>query len=83
MRITKTTKLRDYYCSVYPSDELGVEIDETVTFYDLFDALDRYRDVYDVIGVGDSVIRERLFYALAKLMDVPYKEVYDQWLMGE
>lgn len=83
MRITETTKLRDYYCSVYPSDELGVEIDETATFYDLFDALDRYRDVYDVIGVGDSVIRERLFDALSKLMDVSYKEVYDQWLMGE
>ena len=83
MKITETTKLREYYCSVYPTDGLGAEIDGSVTFYYLFNALDRYRDVYDVIGVGDSIIRERLFDALAELMEVLYKEVYDQWLMGK
>ena len=80
MIATENTKLKTYYTKMYPTDQLGAEISEDKTFYDLFECLDRYNDVYELIGVGDSIIRERLFEALAKIMQVPYDYIYRQWL---
>lgn len=73
--------IRAWYMSEY-DDPLGEEIDETVTFLDLFEALDHYRDVYEVLGVGDSIIRERCFWKLSEIMECDYDYIYDQWLMS-
>ena len=72
--------LRDWYLAEYEDDELGAELNPCASFYDLYFAVDRGIDVYSVMGVGDSIIRERLFGELAKLMHVTYAEVYDAWL---
>lgn len=50
--MNENTKLKEWYTTNYPSDELGAEINPDSTFQNLFDALDQYRDVYEVIGVG-------------------------------
>ena len=73
--------IRDWYIKEYPADEIGAEIDENATFRDLFYALDCYKDVYEIIGVEDSIIRERVFARLAYIMDVDYKYIYEQWLL--
>ena len=73
-------KLRDFYVREFPEDALGREINPNATFEALFEALDHYRDVYACIGVGDSIIRERLFSKLAKIIDAGYGYVYEQWL---
>ena len=78
--VERNIKIRDWYMKEFPSDSLGQEIDSSVSFQDLFNALDDYKDVYAVIGVGDSVIRERCFEKLAEIMGVDYGYVYDQWL---
>lgn len=65
-------RLRDWYTTNFQSDELGIEIDATATFDGLFETLDRRRDVYEYIGVHDSVVRERLFEKLAELAEMPY-----------
>jgi hypothetical protein len=75
-------KLKTYYLEQYPTDDLGIEIDSDATFEGLFETLDRYRDVYEYIGVHDSVIRERLFNRLAEVMEVPYEEIYNQWTIA-
>jgi hypothetical protein len=75
-------KLKTYYLEQYPTDDLGIEIDADATFEGLFETLDRHRDVYEYIGVYDSVIRERLFNRLAEVMEVPYEEVYNQWTIA-
>lgn len=82
MKLTERTSLREYYIQEFPEDRLGTSIDPSATFLGLFDALDNYEDVYDYIGVDDSLVRERLFVGLAQVMDVNYEYVYDQWLMG-
>ena len=64
----------------YPSDELGVEINENVTFVGLLNALYEGNDVYEYIGVGDSIIRERLFERLAEELSTSYDYVYNLWL---
>lgn len=74
------TSIRDWYMSAYPADECGEYINKDVTFYDLFEALDNYRDVYECIGFGDSIVRERCFTELSHVMGVDYNYIYDQWM---
>jgi hypothetical protein len=75
--------IREYYTENFPTDELGLEINENATFEGLSTVLDNYGDVYEYIGVGDSMIRERLFWALSQLTSTPYNEIYTQWLMAD
>jgi hypothetical protein len=75
--------IKEYYLSKYPTDELGNEIHTKATFIGLFEVLDTYKDVYDYIGVHDSIIRERIFEKLANEMRVDYNEIYNQWLLAE
>ena len=80
--MNENTKLKEWYTTNYPSDELGAEINPDSTFQNLFDALDRYIDVYEVIGVGDSLVRERLFEGLAEITGYDYQTIYEQWMMA-
>lgn len=73
-------KVKDWYVAEYPTDDMGADIDPEISFMDVFHALDTYEDFYDTIGVGDSIIRERIFTELAKRMGVDYDYIYDQWL---
>ena len=65
---TIDVKIKDWYTKNYPKDELGERMNNTNTFED------------NVTGVGDSLIRERLFEHLAKVKGVEYKFIYEKWL---
>ena len=73
-------KIREFYLENYPTDDMGVEIDENVTFTGLLNELFTDGNVYEYIGVADSVIRERLFERLAEELGTPYDYVYNLWL---
>ena len=66
----------------FPSDDLAGDIDPDATFEGLNEALLKGEDVYDYIGVGDSVVRERVFAELADREGVEYGVIYDTWLSG-
>jgi predicted glycosyltransferase len=70
-------KIKDWYKSKYESDDLSDEIKPDVTFEDLNNDLP---NVYEVIGVYDSIIRERIFIELAYKMKVKYDVIYNGWL---
>ena len=72
-------QVKPWYMKEYPDDDMGEDIDDGLTFEDIFQCLDSYDDIYKYIP-GDSIIRERIFSKLAELMDVDYDYVYDQWL---
>ena len=72
--------IREYYLTKYPTDELGVELNQTPTFAGLLNQLIVGGDVYRYIGVSDSIIRERLFEGLAEELNVNYDYVYDLWI---
>lgn len=76
----QSLKVKDWYKEFYSKDELGDEIRDNLTFYDLFETLDNYMDVYVVLGVNDSIVRERVFDKLSEIMDVDYDYIYQQWL---
>lgn len=71
--------IKDWYKRSFPQDPIG-ELTGNATFQQLYDALGICSDIYKVIGVGDSVVRERCFERLAFLYDVDYGSIYDKWL---
>lgn len=75
--------ISEYYLANYPDDVLGKNINNKVTFRFLWECLENGMEIYNVIGVGDSIVRERLFEGLAEKMNVNYSVVYDMWLGGE
>ena len=70
--------IKDWYVKAYPTDDLGERLNGT--FKGALQTLLRGDDIYDYIGVGDSLIRERLFSQLSKMLDVDYDEIYNLWL---
>ena len=73
-------KIREFYLENYPTDNLGLELNETPTFAGLLNQLITNSDVYRYIGVSDSLVRERLFTKLAEELNTTYDYVYNLWL---
>ena len=72
--------IKEYYVKEYPTDELGVELKDDVTFLGLLDTLYTKGDIYEYIGVADSLVRERLFHEISQILNKPYEYVYLLWL---
>jgi hypothetical protein len=80
MREIKVMTIKEFYLENYPTDELGVEINENATFVGLLHTLHTKCDVYQYIDVYDSVVRERVFDELAKQLRLSYTTIYELWL---
>ena len=72
--------IREFYLEAYPTDELGLELSTTATLVGMFAGLIEGKDIYEYIGVTDSLIRERLFEKIAEEWNVSYDLVYKFWL---
>ena len=72
--------IKEFYMNEYPTDELGEELNEKATFDGLLNTLLYSRNVYEYIGVGDSLVRERLFEKAAERINKPYEYVYNLWI---
>lgn len=68
--------IKTWYLGKYPKDELGEELNE-VTFNELEKRMRAGEDVYDILGVSDSVVRERVFDFAFRYGD---RDLYDLWL---
>ena len=73
--------LKQFYTEKYPDDELGLEINSKATSSGLLNVLftQEANQVYEYLGVDDSVIRERVFELLAEELGMPYDYVYRLW----
>ena len=65
--------VKDWYCKEYPED-LGSYLN-AVTFKDIYESFGQ-QDIYDVLGVEDSIIRERVFEKLESLTGLDYNIFY-------
>lgn len=72
--------IKEWYKATYKDDELGDRINDDASWSDLWEKLCKGFDIYDVIGVEDSVVRERLFEELAEILECDYDVVYYTWL---
>ena len=75
----KKLKVRAVYKKMYPTDDLADEIDPKLTFKQAYDRMFKGECIYHIIGIGDSVIRERIFAILSELYGVTYDEIYNLW----
>ena len=72
--------IKTWYAQAYPTDNVGLTLDPTVTFADLYHALRVGTCVYATLGGDtDSIVRERVFAALADFLDVGYDHIYNLW----
>ena len=79
----KRTKVLDFYRSFYPNDEEGKNINPNLTFSSLLRGMKKGVDFYEIVGVEDSIIRKRIFAALADLYsNNDYGEIYNLWMNG-
>ena len=74
------TSIKNWYMVNFPTDKLGSAMNNVATFKDMYKALQCGLDPYVVLGVGDSIIRERVFSELAELTGVSDDYIYDLWL---
>ena len=72
--------IKQFYLENYPTDDMGNDIKDDATFVGFVTELFGDGDVYDYLGVYDSLIRERLFSELAKQLKTSYDYVYNLWL---
>lgn len=75
--------VRDWYMKAFPDDVLGSRITPDLTFDAALAAVPRGSDFYDALGVGDSVVRERVFEEIAGRNGLSYDDVYSSWLDGK
>lgn len=73
-------KIKTWHSLKYPDDKLAKEMDSEITFKDLWDGMNAGEDVYEMLGVYDSLIREHVFSELAKRMNTKYETIYNKWL---
>ena len=75
--------IKNYYLNEYPTDDLGADINPKADFDGLLMVLNEGDDVYEYLGVTDSLVRERVFEKLANIMGVEYNVIYDMWLSSD
>lgn len=73
-----SASIREWYVKAYPMDDLGPGI--VGNFARALETMAQGGDIYDYIGIGDSLIRERLFTRLSKMLGLDYDHVYEMWL---
>lgn len=82
-----TDYVKEWYQRYYPTDSLGEEINEDLRFHTVSDWLynteDNTETIYELIGVWDSIVRERIFIGLASAYGADYDTIYDRWFIAE
>lgn len=72
--------IKEDYITAFPTDELGKNINEDINYYNFFMGMLNGDDVYNMLGVSDSIIRGRTFRLLSEMMNVDYDVIYYAWL---
>lgn len=80
VRANLFSSVKDWYVKQYPTDTMGNDIDENVLFVDVAQCLAHKKDFYECVKAYDSIVRERIFEKLAKILKVDYDKVYYMWV---
>jgi len=72
--------IREWYANRYPDDVVVGNMDNRARFIDIM--LNPW-DVYSILNVGDSIMRENVFDELSKRSGIDYDIIYDGWLDGK
>lgn len=78
--VLRNINVNEDYVTDFPTDDLGKEINKNLNFLQLFNGLLCGKDIYEMLDVSDSLIRERVLERLAYLMGIDYQIIYYLWL---
>ena len=78
--VLRNINVNEDYVTDFPTDDLGKEINKDLNFLQLFNGLLCGKDIYEMLDVSDSLIRERVLERLAYLMGIDYQIIYYLWL---
>ena len=76
----RNINVNEDYVTDFPTDDLGKEINENLNYLQLFNGLLKGEDIYEMLDVSDSLIRERVLGRLAYLIGIDYQIIYYLWL---
>lgn len=82
MNTTEKTTIKEWFTHYYPNDEISNNMNRNTTFFDLFKALENYKNVYEYIfsdGTSDSIVRDIIFNKLADIMGVDVDYIVEQY----
>ena len=76
--------VKDFYAKTYPTDDMVDYMNDNITFQQVLNELIKGNgyNIYEIIGVSDSLIRERVFLGLSEIMNLEYEYIYELWLNG-
>lgn len=80
VRANLLSNVANWYTKQYPKDPDGGDINKNINFIDVLSALNKGEDIYNIIGISDSIMRERIFEKLSKMTKLPYDTIYEMWL---
>ena len=74
--------IKEFYAKAYPTDDMVDDMDNSITFQQLLNELIKGNgdNIYEIMGVDDSLIRERVFLRLSEIMNIEYEYIYNLWL---
>jgi len=81
--LAKRLKVKKWYTKTYSTDDLGQEINEDLSFWLFWSYLSQGYNVYSVLEVSDSLVRERVFQKLSEILEVDYDVIYKKWLNSD
>lgn len=73
-------KVKCWYMMNHAYDEMGWELNYNLSFEKLWEGIKKGKDVYRMLGVCDSWIREIVFHELARRKNVDYDVIYNAWI---
>ena len=73
------SKVADWYKKTYVTDKLGKEIKDDITFEGVWNALKKRDNIYEYIGVFDSLVRERIFMEMIENRGYDGELLYRMW----
>lgn len=82
-RVNILSNVRTTYMNCYPSDVEGININNNVSFAQVLARMQEGENFYEIIGICDSLIRERIFNIMAIVGGVKYDDIYTLWLHFE
>ena len=74
---------KNFYHEIYDTDPEWTDLNPDVTLGEAFIEFLNGTDPYDIMGVYDSIFRERLFKMFAELAGVSYNDIYDHWMAND
>lgn len=75
-------RVKDWYISNYPNDELGKELNSKITFHQLMECLKKRKNYNSKLGTRDSLICDRIAGRICEIYHISGSEVSDIFFMA-